>query len=57
MVRRKLNIPERGQAVGMHNGGFSSIRVADHFRDNQSIIVRLMVLWVVAVAFPDGGGV
>jgi hypothetical protein len=23
MVRRKLTIPERWQAVGMHNGGFS----------------------------------
>jgi transposase len=26
----------------MHNGGFSHIRVADHFRVNHSIIVRLM---------------
>jgi hypothetical protein len=42
MVRRKLTIPERWQAVGMHNGGFSHRRVADHFRDNHSIIVRLM---------------
>ena len=42
MVWRKLTIPERWQAVGMHNGGFSYIRVADHFRVNQSIIVRLM---------------
>jgi hypothetical protein len=31
MVRRKLTIPERWQAVGMHNGGFSHRRVADHF--------------------------
>jgi hypothetical protein len=39
---RKLTIPERWQAVGMHNGGFSHRRVADHFRVNHSIIVRLM---------------
>jgi hypothetical protein len=42
MVRRKLNIPERWQAVGVHNGGFSHRRVADHFRVNHSIIVRMM---------------
>jgi hypothetical protein len=42
MMRRKLTIPERWQAVGMHNGGFSHKRVADHFRVNHSIIVRLM---------------
>ena len=42
MVRRKLTIPERWQAVGMHNGGFSHRRVADHFRVNHFIIVRLM---------------
>ena len=42
MVRRKLTIPERWQAVGMYYGGFSHIRVADHFRVNHSIIVRLM---------------
>ena len=42
MVRRKLTIPERWQAVGMHNGGFSHRRVVDHFRVNHSIIVRLM---------------
>ena len=42
MVQRKLTIPERWQAVGMHNGGFSHRRVADHFRINHSIIVRLM---------------
>ena len=42
MVRRKLTIPERCQAVGMHNDGFSHRRVADHFRVNHSIIVRLM---------------
>jgi hypothetical protein len=42
MVRRKLTIPERWQAVGMHNCGFSHRRVADHFRVNHSIIVRLM---------------
>ena len=42
MVRRKLTIPERWQAVGMHNGDLSHRRVADHFRDNHSIIVRLM---------------
>jgi hypothetical protein len=41
-VRRKLTIPERWQAVGMHNGGFSHRRVADHFRVNYSIIVRLV---------------
>jgi transposase len=35
-------IPERWQAVGMHNGGFSHSKVADHFRVNHSIIVRLM---------------
>ena len=42
MVRRKLTITERWQAVGMHNGGFSHRRAADHFRVNHSIIVRLM---------------
>jgi transposase len=42
MVRRKLTIPVRWQSVGMHNGGFSHRRVADHFRVNYSIIVRLM---------------
>jgi transposase len=42
MVWRKLTIPERWQAVGMHNGGFSHRRVADHFRVNHSIIVPLM---------------
>jgi transposase len=42
MVRRKLTIPERWQAVGMHSGGFSHRRVADHFRVNHSIIVRQM---------------
>jgi transposase len=42
MVWRKLTIPERWQAVGMHNGGFSHRRVADHFRVNHSIIVRLI---------------
>ena len=42
MVRRKLTIPERWQAVGMHNGGLNHRRVADHFRINHSIIVRLM---------------
>ena len=42
MVRRKLTIPERWQAVGMHNDGLSHRRVADHFRVNHSIIVRLM---------------
>jgi transposase len=42
MVRRKLTIPERWQAVGMHSGGFSHRRVANHFRINHSIIVRLM---------------
>jgi hypothetical protein len=42
MVRRKLTIPERWQAVGMHNGGISHRRVADNFRVNHSIIVRLM---------------
>ena len=42
MVWRKLTIPERWQAVGMHNSGFSHRRVADHFRVNHSIIVRLM---------------
>ena len=35
-------VPERLQAVGMHNGGFSHRRVAYHFRVNHSIIVRLM---------------
>ena len=42
-MRRKLTIPERWQAVAMHNGGFSHRRVADHFRVNHSIIVRLML--------------
>jgi hypothetical protein len=39
MVRRKLTIPEKWQTVGMHSGGFSHRRVADHFRVNHSIIV------------------
>jgi hypothetical protein len=42
LVRRKLTIPERWQAVGMHTGGFSHRRVADHFRVNHFIIVPLM---------------
>jgi transposase len=42
MLLKKLTIPERWQAVGMHNGGFSHRRVADHFRVNHSFIVRLM---------------
>jgi IS30 family transposase len=42
MVRRKLTIPERWQSVGMHSGGLSHRRVADHFRVNHSIIVRLL---------------
>ena len=42
MVRRKLTIPERWKAVGMHSGGLSHRRVADHFRVNHYIIVRLM---------------
>jgi hypothetical protein len=42
MVRRKLTITEMWQAVGMHSGGFSYKRVADHFRVNHSIIVRRM---------------
>jgi hypothetical protein len=42
MMRRKLTIPESWQAVGMHSGGFSHRRVADHFSVNHSIIVRLM---------------
>jgi transposase len=42
MVRQKLTIPERWQAVGMHNGGLSHRRVADHFRVNHSIIVWLI---------------
>ena len=46
MVRRKLTIPERWHAVGMHNGGLSHRRVADHFRVNHSIIVRLMHCFV-----------
>jgi hypothetical protein len=37
--RRLITVCE---AVGMHIGGFSHIRVADHFRVNHSIIVRLM---------------
>ena len=42
MVWRKLTIPERWQAVGMYTGGFNHRRVADHFKVNHSIIVRLM---------------
>ena len=71
MVWRKLTIPERWQAVGMHNGGFSHRRMADHFRVNHSIIVfvtRGMLLTVhVQVdlakrhrertgSYPDGRG-
>jgi hypothetical protein len=37
--------------VGMHNGGFSHRRVADHFRVNHFIIVRLMQ------RFPQTGNV
>jgi hypothetical protein len=40
MVRRKLTIPERWQAVGMHNGGFSHRRVADRRR---LITVRVLM--------------
>jgi hypothetical protein len=42
MVRQKLTIPESWQAVGMHNGGVSHRKVADHFMVNHSIIGRLM---------------
>jgi transposase len=42
ILRLKLTIPERWQAVCMQNGGFSHRRVANHFRVNHSIIVRLM---------------
>jgi hypothetical protein len=42
MVRRKLAIPERWQAVGMYSSGLSHRRVADHFRISHSIIVRLI---------------
>ena len=42
MVRRKLTIPDRWQAVGMHSGGLSHRRVAVHFRVNHFIIVRPM---------------
>jgi transposase len=42
MVLRKLTIPERWQAVGMHSDGFSNRSVADHFRVNHSISVRLV---------------
>ena len=44
MVRRKLTIPERWQAVGMHNGGLSHRRVADHFKVNHSIIVHVRLM-------------
>ena len=42
MVRRKLTIPERWQAVDMHNGVLSHRRVADDFSVNHSISVRLI---------------
>ena len=35
-------LPRSAPAVGMHNSGFSHRRVANHFRVNHSIIVRLM---------------
>ena len=41
MVRRKLTMPERWQAVGMHDGGFSHRRVADHFR----VTIPLLYDW------------
>ena len=56
MVRRKLTIPERWQAVGMHDGGFSHRRVADHFRvtipslyDWCSVVVKRGMLLIVHV--------
>jgi transposase len=57
MVLRKLTIPERWQAVGMHNKhGFSHRRVADHFRVNHSIIVRLMQRFRQMGNVTDGRG-
>jgi transposase len=58
MMRRKLTIPERWQAVGMHSGSFSHKKVADHFRVNHSIIVRLMQRFhqTTTGSYPDGRG-
>jgi hypothetical protein len=70
MVRRTLTIPERWQAVGMDNGGFSHRRVADHFRGNWcSVFVKREMLLTVHVqvdlakrcrertgSYPDGRG-
>jgi hypothetical protein len=52
MVRRKLTIPERWRDVGMHNGGFSHRRVADHVRVNHSIIVRIIIIINCRHLFP-----
>jgi hypothetical protein len=46
MVRQTLTIPERWQAVGMHIGWHGD-----------DVMSAVDVLWVVALAFPDGGGV
>jgi transposase len=57
MVPRKLTIPERWQAVGMQNKhDFSHRRVADHFRVNHSIIVRLMQRFRQTGNVTDGRG-
>ena len=57
MVPRTLTIPERWQVVGMHNKhGFSHRRVADHFRVNHSIIVRLMQHFRQTGNVTDGRG-
>jgi hypothetical protein len=42
MVRRQLTIPERWQAVGMHNGGLSHrrVRLMHHFRQTGNVTDR-----------------
>jgi hypothetical protein len=67
MVRRKLTIPERWQAVGMHNGGFSHRRVSasavlngrcrdrlDMSRSSLGVVLRGIPARGRSVTFPVG---
>ena len=42
MVRRKMSIAERWQAVGMNSAGLSNRRIAANFGVNNSVISRLL---------------
>ena len=42
MVRRKLSIAERWQAIGMKNAGMSNRQIAANFGVNNSVISRLV---------------